>query len=326
MKNPGFKKNHFKIILHRLLPSNFLFLFLVCLILFNFGCYDTPVAKDSFSGENAFKFLLMQTNLGPRHPGSEGHLAALKLLKNQLETYGAVVELQPFMHYDAVRGIALTMHNIIGSFYPQKSSRIILCAHWDTRPVADRDLPANQHLPILGANDGASGVAVLLEIAAHLQKKAPAVGVDIVFFDGEDYGEEGDLDNYFLGSRHFVQHNTRFFPRYAILLDMVGDAELELPIEGYSQQFAPELVEKVWSTAAALGIYQFLPEVRNYVSDDHIILNQGGIPAIDIIDFEYPDKSHRYWHTLKDTPDKCSPQSLQAVGEVLLKVIYSELP
>lgn len=326
MKNFRFKIKTFRINLHYLLLGHLLYPFFVCITLFHLGHYDTSIAKDFFNGENAFKFLLMQTNLGPRYPGSEGHSVALKLLKNQLETYGAVVEVQPFMHYDAVRRITLTMHNIIGSFYSRKASRIILCAHWDTRPMADQDLPAKQHLPILGANDGASGVAVLLEIAAHLQKKAPAVGVDIVFFDGEDYGEEGDLDNYFLGSRYFVQHNTRFFPRYAILLDMVGDAELELPIEGYSQQFAPKLVEKVWSVAAALGIYQFLPEVRNYVSDDHIILNQGGIPAIDIIDFEYPNKSHRYWHTLEDTPDKCSPQSLQAVGQVLLKVIYDELP
>lgn len=283
-------------------------------------------AKSSFDGRRAFEFLLLQTDLGPRFPGSAGHSAALKLLQKQLQEFGAQVELQPFMHYDAEKGITLTMNNIIGTFYPRKKSRLLLCAHWDTRPFADKDEPANQHLPILGANDGASGVAVLLEIARHLQIKEPAVGVDMVFFDGEDYGREGELENYCLGSRHFIQVNNRFFPHYAILLDMVGDADLQLPIEGYSQQFVPEIVDKVWNIAGDLGIEQFLPEVRNYVFDDHVILNQGGIPAIDIIDFEYPDRNHRYWHTLQDTPDKCSPESLQAVGEVLLKVIYSQQP
>ena len=283
-------------------------------------------AHSSFDGQRAYGFLLLQTDLGPRFPGSPGHRAALEFLQKQLQESGAEVELQPFMHYDAEKGITLTMNNIIGTFYPLKKSRLLLCAHWDTRPFADKDDPANQHLPIIGANDGASGVAVLLEIARHLQLREPAVGVDIVFFDGEDYGREGELENYCLGSRHFVQVNNRFFPHFAILLDMVGDAELQLPIEGYSQQFVPEMVDKVWNLAQDLGIPQFLPEVRNYVFDDHVILNQGGIPAIDIIDFEYPDKSHRYWHTLQDTPDKCSPESLQAVGEVLLEVVYSQQP
>ena len=287
---------------------------------------NIPAAKNNFNGEQAFQYLLLQTDLGPRFPGSPAHSAALNILKNQLQDFGAQVELQPFMHYDSENGITLTMNNIIGSFYLAKMSRILLCAHWDTRPFADRDKPASQPLPILGANDGASGVAVLLEIGRQLQKREPAVGVDIVFFDGEDYGREGDLDNYCLGSRYFIQQNKHFFPQYAILLDMIGDAELQLPIEGYSQQFAPEITEKVWNIAWDLGKEQFLPEVRNYVFDDHVILNQGGIPAIDIIDFEYPDKSHRYWHTLEDTPDKCSPESLQAVGEVLLRVIYSQQP
>jgi len=288
--------------------------------------WSAPPASRSFDGPRAYGFLLQQTDLGPRFPGSPGHRAALKLLQNQLREFGAAVELQPFMHYDAEKGITLTMNNIIGTFYPGKKSRLLLCAHWDTRPFADKDDPANQHLPIIGANDGASGVAVLLEIARHLQLSEPSVGVDIAFFDGEDYGREGELENYCLGSRHFVQLNNRFFPHFAILLDMVGDAELQLPIEGYSQQFVPETVDKVWNIAQDLGIEQFLPEVRNYVFDDHVILNQGGIPTIDIIDFEYPDKSHRYWHTLQDTPDKCSPESLQAVGEVLLEVVYSQQP
>jgi glutaminyl-peptide cyclotransferase len=305
---------------------NLPWLMMVLILLPAVVTYPASNTNTAFDGDQAFHYLLLQTDLGPRFPGSPGHITALNLLKNKLQDLGARVELQPFMHYDSEQGITLTMNNIIGSFYLSKLSRILLCAHWDTRPFADREESAKQHLPILGANDGASGVAVLLEIARQLQKREPAVGVDIVFFDGEDYGRKGDLDNYCLGSRHFIQQNKSFFPHYAILLDMIGDAELQLPIEGYSQQFAPEITEKVWNIAQNLGKHQFLPEVRNYVFDDHVILNQGGIPAIDIIDFEYPDGSHRYWHTLEDTPDKCSPESLQAVGEVLMKVIYSQQP
>jgi Zn-dependent M28 family amino/carboxypeptidase len=178
----------------------------------------------------------------------------------------------------------------------------------------------------LGANDGASGVAVLLEIARQIHEIEPPVGIDIVFFDGEDYGREGDLDNYCLGSRYFTANNVKYFPKFAILLDMIGDAQLSIPVEGYSKNYAPTVVEMVWNIAEKLGIYQFQREVRGYVFDDHVILNEGGIPAIDIIDFEYPDFSHRYWHTLEDTPDKCSPRSLKVVGDVLMELIYYELP
>ena len=228
------------------------------------------------------------------------------------------------MHYDQEKGEVLNMTNIIGSFYPEKVTRLILCAHWDTRPFADRDRPRNQHLPILGANDGASGVAVLLEMARQIQQAEPPVGIDIVLFDGEDYGREGDLDNYCLGSRYFVANNVKYFPKYAVLLDMIGDAQLSLPVEGYSKHYAPAVVQQVWTIAEKLGIYQFESEVRNYVFDDHVILNEGGIPAIDIIDFEYPNTSHRFWHTLEDTPDKCSAKSLKVVGDVLMELIYNE--
>jgi len=283
-------------------------------------------AAGRFDGENAFRFLTMQTDLGPRNPGSAGHRACLNLLKTQLQKSGARVELQPFMHYDEALEKSFTMTNIIGSFAPDKTAQIMLCAHWDTRPFADRDTPENRNKPIPGANDGASGVAVLLEVAAQLQKISPPVGVDIVFFDGEDYGREGDLENYCLGARHFTGTNTRFFPQFAILLDMIGDARLQIPREGYSQQYAPEVVKQVWTLAEELGYYQFEPEVRSYVFDDHIILNEAGIPAIDIIDFEYPDAGHHYWHTLQDIPDNCSAGSLQVVGDVLLKLIYEMQP
>ncbi len=293
---------------------------LVCLLIFS------AMASDSFDGEKAFQWIIRQTELGPRNPGSPGHAACLELLQNELQKYAGKVELQPFTFYDPKISSTFTMYNIIASFQPENPSRIMLCAHWDTRPRADRDKPENRNKPILGANDGASGVAVLMEIARLLPRRNPPVGVDIVLFDGEDYGREGELDNYCLGSRYFVQNNTRFFPRFAILLDMIGDAELEIPIEGYSRDYAPDVVELVWSTAEELGYTQFTRRFQGYVFDDHVILNRGGIRAIDLIDFGYPDLSNRYWHTLQDTPDKCSPESLQAVGDVLMQVIENLSP
>jgi hypothetical protein len=294
-------------------------------ILFILFLMNIQISKaGEFDAKRAFGFLVAQTDFGPRNPGSTGHQACLNYLAAQLSDAGATVELQPFIYYDQEKAEVLNMTNVIGSFYPEKNTRLILCAHWDTRPFADRDKPENQHIPILGANDGASGVAVLLEMAMQFSMAEPPVGIDIVFFDGEDYGKEGDLNNYCLGSRHFVASNVKYFPKYAILLDMIGDAELSIPVEGYSKHYAPDVVAQVWGVAEKLGIYQFQPDVRGYVFDDHVILNEAGIPAIDIIDFEYPDVSHRYWHTLEDTPDKCAPESLKAVGDVLMELIYNE--
>ena len=295
--------------------------FIIILLILNILLHSQTNA-DSFDAKRAYQFLTDQTDFGPRNPGSVGHTACLEYLTDCLKKSGARVMQQPFMHFNTETGQTITMTNIIGSFYPEKMNRIMLCAHWDTRPFADLDRIPNRTVPILGANDGASGVAVLLELSLYLQKNEPPVGIDIVFFDGEDYGREGDLDNYCLGSRYFTQHNPGIFPRFAILLDMIGDAQLQIPREGYSQQFASHIVDQVWKSAEKVGAYQFLPEVRHYVFDDHVILNEAGIPAIDIIDFEYPDASHRFWHTLQDTPEKCSPQSLKVVGDVLIEVIY----
>lgn len=217
------------------------------------------------------------------------------------------------------------MTNLIASFNSKESQRIFLAAHWDTRPMADRDPdPNNRNTPILGANDGASGVAVLLEIARNLSLSSPEIGVDIILFDGEDFGDEGDLDEYFLGSRIFAENSVNYKPRFGILLDMIGDAQLAIPVEGYSQEYLPHIVNKIWSTAESLGEYVFERRTGSYIEDDHKMLIEKGIPCIDLIDFAYPDESHRYWHTLEDTPDKCSPESLGSVGRVLLNVIYGE--
>jgi Zn-dependent M28 family amino/carboxypeptidase len=180
---------------------------------------------------------------------------------------------------------------------------------------------------MIGANDGASGVAVLLELARLFRESPPSIGVDLIFFDGEDYGHEGDTPNYLLGSRHFAAtKEASYVPRFGILLDMIGDAELEIPREGHSMRFAPDIVQLVWETAARLGYSQFVDWTDEPITDDHLPLNAVGIKTVDLIDFAYPDASHRYWHTHSDTPDKCSAESLEAVGSVVAEVVYSQIP
>ena len=273
-----------------------------------------------FDGKLAFEQLTRQTSFGPRVPGTPEHDKCLEYLHSTLHSYGATVTLQHFNH-TGYSGELLKMTNIVASFNSTATTRILLIAHWDSRPQADQeqDVP-KRSLPVLGANDGASGVAILLEIARHLKDNPPAAGIDMLLVDGEDYGREGDLDNYLLGTKYFVDHlPAGFKPVFGILLDMVGDKDLEIPKEPNSLQYAPDIVDLIWSTAKNLGIYQFSDRVQRPVIDDHLPLNEAGIKTVDLIDFDYPP-----WHTTGDTPDKCSPESLQAVGRVLMQVIYSQ--
>jgi glutaminyl-peptide cyclotransferase len=289
----------------------------------NFGFCGKNIPE--FDGQHALEYLQKQCDFGPRVPGSEASKNCLLFLEKELQQSADKVVRQDFQYHDQVRNKYINMTNLIAAFNVKSSQRMFLAAHWDSRPLADRDpVVENRDKPVPGANDGASGVAVLLELARCFQAARPEIGVDIILFDGEDYGREGHLEDYFLGSRYFarVMHNYR--PRYGILLDMIGDAQLSIPIEGFSQEYLPHIVRKIWNTAASLGIYQFNNESGDYVNDDHRMLIDQGIPCIDIIDFNYPDASQRYWHTLADTPDKCSDESLQAVGTVLLHVIYNE--
>lgn len=287
-----------------------------------------PVAPTipRFDGSKAYNYLIAQTNFGPRVANTQAHRNCLQYLENELRQYADAVTLQSFSQkwYD---GKTLNLTNIIASFNQDASRRILLCAHWDSRPWADLDPdPKNRDKPILGANDGASGVAVLLEIARHLKAQPPTVGIDIVLFDGEDYGKESDLSNFLLGSRYFARNlPPGFSPMFGILLDMVGDAELEIPKERSSLRFAPDVIEMVWEAARDAGSTVFIDDVGPEVYDDHLPLNQAGIKTINLIDFHYPDASHRYWHTLEDTPDKCSPQSLEEVGKTLMQLIYHRM-
>lgn len=278
-----------------------------------------------FDALTSYDYLLKQTDFGPRNPGSKGHGQCRDWLIKELKKYAPSVATQNFEHFDVRLDTIIQMTNVIASFHLESVKRILLCAHWDTRPRADNDTEVNSHKPIIGANDGASGVAVLLEIARILKDNPTDAGIDIVLFDGEDYGPQGNLDEYLLGSRYFAQNMLKSYkPAFGILLDMVGDAQLSIPIEYHSNRYAPQIVEKVWSAAEKLGFTQFERRNGSAVSDDHVPLIQAGIKCIDIIDFQYPDKSHAYWHTLQDLPDKCSPQSLKAVGQTVLEVIYNE--
>jgi glutaminyl-peptide cyclotransferase len=283
------------------------------------------VSVPQFDGKQAFRYLTAQTDFGPRNPGSQGHAACLRYFQEELAKFADAVNLQPFTAAD-YRGTSYRMSNVIASFNLSASDRILLSAHWDTRPWADEDPdPANHTKPILGANDGASGIAVLLELARLLKHHPPPIGVDMVFFDGEDLGIHGSNDHWSLGSKYFARNKTPGFrPRFGINIDMIGDAQLEITREPYSEQFAPAVVRLIFSTARLLGVSQFVDRAGTPTYDDHIPLNEAGIPTANLIDFNYPDASNRYWHTMEDTADKCSPESLEAVGKVLAHIIYSK--
>lgn len=296
----------------------------------NFERQGQPVP--SFSADSAYRFIEQQVQFGPRNPGSEGHQQTEEYLLKKLRSFAGARSVYPqhFMHlgYD---GDSLQMTNIIASFNPQSSDRIMLCAHWDTRPRADKD-STNTDTPILGADDGGSGVGVLLELARIFEQNSPPVGVDIVLFDGEDYGKEGDMANYFLGSRYWTSNPpvAGYSPRFGILLDMVGGENARFPKEGNSMRYAPSLVNEVWSIANEKeGIQRFVEKKGGNISDDHVVINQkSGIPTINIIRHNTTSGSHQfapYWHTQNDDMSIISKNTLQDVGDVLTELIYNRL-
>ncbi|RMD98175.1 MAG: M28 family peptidase [Calditrichaeota bacterium] len=301
-------------------------IFSVLLILLGgmlFSCQKKPAAPlrvPDFDAGYAYRMLVKQVEFGPRVPGTRPHELCLQFLEDSLKKYADKVVRQSFDYTVQKTGQTVRLTNLIGSFGLKPGPRVLLAAHWDSRPWADQDPDsANRNKPIPAANDGASGVAVLLEIARILKATPPAIGVDIVFFDGEDLGSSGYPETYAAGSQYFAKHkDIHYNPFLGILLDMVGDKDLRIYKEVNSVRYAPAVVDVVWNYAARLNISSFINETRHEISDDHVPLLKAGIPCIDLIDFDYP-----YWHTLEDTPDKCSPQSLEKVGKVVLAVVYN---
>ena len=285
-------------------------------------------SRPAFDAERAYADVLRQVEFGPRIPGTPGHDAARAYF---VETLGQLADRVLEQPVSATVGDSVVVNgtNIVASFNlsPDVRKRIMLAAHWDTRPRADRDPDSSRHHePVPGANDGASGVAVLLEMARLLHATPPDVGVDLVLFDLEDLGDYATDDTtasrtpFALGSAAFVQNNPTYRPTYGILLDMVGDEDLRIAKEGYSQAYARPIVEKVWAAAERVGADAFVDAPGGAVEDDHLPFLRQGIPVIDLIQTPFAAT----WHTTSDTPEHVSAASLGQVGNVLVEVVYGE--
>ncbi|MCL4368793.1 MAG: M28 family peptidase [Actinobacteria bacterium] len=254
----------------------------------------------AFDGSSALHFAEEQMAFGPRIPGTSAHAGAEAKIRDRLQSLGWRVEEQRFSY----KGVGLV--NVVAKFGPGPASPTILGAHYDTRPKADRD-PSHPEEPVPGANDGASGVGVLLEMARVLSAKPIDRPIWLVFFDGEDSGEIVGWD-WIVGSTYFAAHMTAT-PIAVVVVDMVGDEDLQLYEERNSD---PALTQAIWSVAATLGYSAFIPQLKYPMLDDHTPFRKAGLPAVDIIDFDYPP-----WHTTGDTLDRISASSLEQVGRTL---------
>ena len=288
-----------------------------------------------FNADSAYVYTQKQVDFGPRVPGTSAHKACGNYLATELKQFGASV-IEQEADLKLYNGNIIRAKNIIGSFQPENKNRVLLCAHWDTRPFADHDSnSANHRTPIDGANDGASGCAVLLEIARQIQIKQPQIGIDIIFFDAEDWGapvfdrNNNGKSGYCLGSEYWAKnpHEKNYIARFGILLDMVGAPDAVFYKEYYSMQYAANIVQKVWESAAALGYGRyFINAMGEGIEDDHLqIILHRQIPCIDIIHYDPSNNGFgSYWHTLDDNMDNISKSTLQAVGETIMHVIYKE--
>ena len=297
---------------------------------------EKTVNIPELSKDSAYKYIQKQVDFGPRVPNTKAHDDCAKYLSAELKRFGAEVIIQN-ADLQAFDGTVLRSTNIIGSFNLKAETRILLFSHWDSRPWADHDPnPKNRKKPVMAANDGASGVGVLLEMARLIGKNQPAVGVDIIFFDSEDYGapesfkSENSEDSWCLGTQYWAKnpHVPGYTARFGILLDMVGGKGATFFREQSSEYYAGSVVSNVWSQAKSLGFGQyFVDQKGGAITDDHIYVNQLiGIPSIDIIQYDPNSKSGfaDYWHTTHDTMDNVDKNTLNAIGMTLMNVIYNE--
>lgn len=271
-----------------------------------------------FDGKRALGYLEAICKIGPRISGTDGMKKQQELVQKHFEAQGAKVTFQRFTAQQESQRQPVEMANLIASWHPERRRHVLLCSHYDTRPIADQEPDVRQwRRPFLSANDGGSGVALLMELANRMKQLKPAVGVDFVLFDGEEYIFEPARDKYFFGSEHFAQayRRDKAGPQYlaAVLLDMIAGKNARLPVEQNSWFQARTLVEDLWRIAAELKCPAFKNELGPAVLDDHLALNRAGIPAVDLIDFDYP-----HWHRLSDVPANCSAKSMEQVARVLL--------
>lgn len=301
------------------------------------SCKDQPKSNDKktttekpnftvkFDEDSAYFYVQQQVDFGPRVPGTIAHAKAAVYLQNKLAMFCDTA----FTQYGTMptgRGTNVAIKNIVGTINSKQTKRVLLCAHWDTRPQADQDLDRPTE-PADGANDGASGVGVLLEIARQLQAQRPDAGVDIIFFDAEDMGDrEGGATSWCLGSQYWSKtpHKPNYVARFGILLDMVGPKDAIFAIEAYSWRYAQPYVKKVWNTAATLGHGAYFVNYEGgEILDDHVFINQIlGIPTLDIIHYEPTGTGFgEFWHRHSDNMKSIDKNTLKAVGETVFKVV-----
>lgn len=280
---------------------------------------DTPAPeRPAFNGAQAMEYVARQLEFGPRIPGSEGHRQMGDWLVEQMQQRADTVMEQTWTHVTA-SGDSLPMRNVFARFNPDAPRRVLYVAHWDTRPVSEKADAARRDIPVPGANDGGSGVALLMAIADELKRQPANVGVDLLFTDGEDYGNFDRDEDVLIGARYFATNlpEADYNPMLGVVWDMIGDASLRIYQEDYSLRAAPEVVDRVWRAARELGYADtFVDYSQGGVTDDHIPLQQAGLRVISVIDLDYPPH-----HTPDDTLDKVSANSLQLVGEVAMAVL-----
>jgi hypothetical protein len=285
------------------------------------ACHRTKSYPREFDGRSAFHYIETQVGFGPRIPGAAAHQRMAAWLDSSLRTRADTVIVQSWTHVTA-KGDSLPLTNFVARFKPAAGKRLLFLAHWDSRPHTDSPISPDSTKPVPGANDGGSGVALLLGVADVLKRAPPTIGVDLLFVDGEDYGDFTKApDDVLMGSRYYAAHPVGGpQPLYAVLFDLVADKDLQIFQEGNSLVGAPEVVELVWDTAKDLGYAgTFVATPKHTLIDDHLELQKAGIRAIDVVDFDYPA-----WHTKDDTIDKVSGASLQIVGDVAVALVRRE--
>ena len=290
-----------------------------------FGCSkQQSVEVPHFSGVKAFQYLEKQCEFGPRNPGSTGHKEFANYLENFLKERFDNILIQEFEYIEPVTESLRKGKNFIVQFNQDAKYRLLIGAHWDTRAISDQDKNIeHKTLPVLGANDGGSGTAILMTLYDMFTADEPPIGIDLVFFDAEDVGRSFEGNTFAVGSEFFSKNLPIKKPDFAIIVDMVGDKQLNLPIERFSYNIAPKKVKEIWDMAEDLSLNAFEKRIVEEIYDDHVPLWENAqIPAIDIIDFKYPNLFYNHWHTQQDIPENCSPKSLEQVGTLLLNYIY----